>query len=179
MNEAEFQARRRKWDKRDGVSRGGPSEAELEAQEAEKKADFEASFEALGMAVPGKRYAAGAAPGGGGGNNGNKGGESDDFAYLKARCGRPKQAESLTSLAGAHIFTPPASLVSLLIASPHSPPPRMCACCCGWARYYFEKLGITPAHADVHRAIRKHYLEGLLWCLVRSYRPELLTLPPA
>ena len=38
------------------------------------------------------------------------------------------------------------------------------------ARYYYEKLGITPAHADVHFAIKKHYLEGLLWCLAYYYR---------
>ena len=34
----------------------------------------------------------------------------------------------------------------------------------------FSKLGITPEHADVHGAIRQHYLEGLLWCLAYYYR---------
>ena len=38
------------------------------------------------------------------------------------------------------------------------------------ARYYFEKLGITPADDDIHGAIRQHYLEGLLWCLAYYYR---------
>ena len=32
-------------------------------------------------------------------------------------------------------------------------------------RYYFEKLKFTPLDIDKHHALRKAYLEGLVWCL--------------
>lgn len=37
-------------------------------------------------------------------------------------------------------------------------------------RYYFEKLKMTPADIDEHMALRKSYIEGLLWCLAYYYR---------
>ena len=37
-------------------------------------------------------------------------------------------------------------------------------------RYYFEKLGFTPADLSKHRALQQSYLEGLLWCLAYYYR---------
>jgi 5'-3' exoribonuclease 1 len=32
-------------------------------------------------------------------------------------------------------------------------------------RYYFEKLNLTPLDIDSHYALRKAYIEGLVWCL--------------
>ena len=52
VNEAEFAARRRKWDKRDGKA-AGPSEEEERALERARRADFEAAFAATGEALPG------------------------------------------------------------------------------------------------------------------------------
>lgn len=37
-------------------------------------------------------------------------------------------------------------------------------------RYYFEKLKFTPMDIDSHLALRKAYVEGLLWCLAYYYR---------
>jgi 5'-3' exonuclease len=37
-------------------------------------------------------------------------------------------------------------------------------------RYYFEKLHLTPVNISEHMALRKAYIEGLLWCLAYYYR---------
>lgn len=37
-------------------------------------------------------------------------------------------------------------------------------------RYYFEKLKLTPVSKDEHWALRKSYMEGLMWCLAYYYR---------
>jgi len=37
-------------------------------------------------------------------------------------------------------------------------------------RYYYEKLHLTPVDVDEHLALRKSYIEGLLWCLAYYYR---------
>jgi 5'-3' exoribonuclease 1 len=37
-------------------------------------------------------------------------------------------------------------------------------------RYYFEKLNLMPSDVDSHLAIRKSYIEGLIWCLAYYYR---------
>ena len=37
-------------------------------------------------------------------------------------------------------------------------------------RYYFEKLKFTPADIPEHLALRKAYVEGLMWCLAYYYR---------
>lgn len=36
-------------------------------------------------------------------------------------------------------------------------------------RYYFEKLRLTPVDKDGHWALRKSYMEGLMWCLAYYY----------
>jgi 5'-3' exoribonuclease 1 len=115
-NEAEFAARRRKWDKRDGRA-SGPSEEELRLADQAKRAEFEAALQDLGQAVPGQQQQ-----------------------------NRPQQGVSAAVARASAEFEYTK------------------------ARYYFEKLGITPEHADVHGAIRQHYLEGLLWCLAYYYR---------
>ena len=37
-------------------------------------------------------------------------------------------------------------------------------------RYYFEKMKMTPVDKDAHWALRKSYMEGLMWCLSYYYR---------
>lgn len=37
-------------------------------------------------------------------------------------------------------------------------------------RYYFEKLHMTPVSVTEHKALRKAYVEGLMWCLAYYYR---------
>ena len=37
-------------------------------------------------------------------------------------------------------------------------------------RYYFEKLHLKPTDVDGHLALRKSYIEGLIWCLAYYYR---------
>ncbi|CAM9675815.1 unnamed protein product, partial [Phaeothamnion confervicola] len=37
-------------------------------------------------------------------------------------------------------------------------------------RYYFEKFGITPRDVEVHGRLRRHYMEGLMWCLAYYYK---------
>ena len=37
-------------------------------------------------------------------------------------------------------------------------------------RYYFEKLKLTPLDIEEHHALRKAYIEGLMWCLAYYYR---------
>lgn len=37
-------------------------------------------------------------------------------------------------------------------------------------RYYFEKLQLTPVDIEQHLALRKSYIEGLVWCLAYYYR---------
>jgi len=37
-------------------------------------------------------------------------------------------------------------------------------------RYYFEKLKLTPLDIDKHHALRRSYIEGLMWCLAYYYR---------
>lgn len=37
-------------------------------------------------------------------------------------------------------------------------------------RYYFEKLQMTPVDFPEHKALRKAYIEGLMWCLAYYYR---------
>ena len=37
-------------------------------------------------------------------------------------------------------------------------------------RYYFEKLGFTPANVEEHLALQKAYIEGLVWCLAYYYK---------
>ena len=37
-------------------------------------------------------------------------------------------------------------------------------------RYYFEKLNMTPVSIAEHKALRKAYVEGLMWCLAYYYR---------
>jgi 5'-3' exoribonuclease 1 len=37
-------------------------------------------------------------------------------------------------------------------------------------RYYYEKLGFTPVTVAEHKALRKAYIEGLMWCLAYYYR---------
>lgn len=37
-------------------------------------------------------------------------------------------------------------------------------------RYYFEKLHMTPVAIAEHKALRKAYIEGLMWCLAYYYR---------
>mmetsp|Transcript_9545 Transcript_9545/g.21532 ORF Transcript_9545/g.21532 Transcript_9545/m.21532 type:complete len:1579 (+) Transcript_9545:123-4859(+) len=37
-------------------------------------------------------------------------------------------------------------------------------------RYYFEKLHLKPTDVDGHLALRKAYIEGLIWCLAYYYR---------
>ena len=37
-------------------------------------------------------------------------------------------------------------------------------------RYYFEKLQLKPTDVDGHLALRKSYIEGLIWCLAYYYR---------
>ncbi|KAL7553084.1 hypothetical protein ACHAWF_016346 [Thalassiosira exigua] len=37
-------------------------------------------------------------------------------------------------------------------------------------RYYFEKLHLKPTDVDGHMALRKSYIEGLIWCLAYYYR---------
>ena len=37
-------------------------------------------------------------------------------------------------------------------------------------RYYFEKLKLTPIDKEDHWALRKSYMEGLMWCLAYYYR---------
>lgn len=37
-------------------------------------------------------------------------------------------------------------------------------------RYYFEKLKMMPVDVEEHLALRKSYIEGLLWCLAYYYR---------
>jgi len=37
-------------------------------------------------------------------------------------------------------------------------------------RYYFEKLHLKPTDVDDHLALRKSYIEGLIWCLAYYYR---------
>lgn len=37
-------------------------------------------------------------------------------------------------------------------------------------RYYFEKLNLMPTDVDSHLALRKSYMEGLVWCLAYYYR---------
>lgn len=37
-------------------------------------------------------------------------------------------------------------------------------------RYYFEKMNMTPIDKDAHYALRKSYMEGLMWCLAYYYK---------
>jgi 5'-3' exoribonuclease 1 len=37
-------------------------------------------------------------------------------------------------------------------------------------RYYYEKLFMTPIDVDKHLALRKSYIEGLIWCLAYYYK---------
>ncbi|KAL7542662.1 hypothetical protein ACHAXR_012108 [Thalassiosira sp. AJA248-18] len=37
-------------------------------------------------------------------------------------------------------------------------------------RYYFEKLHLKPTDVEGHLALRKSYIEGLIWCLAYYYR---------
>jgi 5'-3' exoribonuclease 1 len=37
-------------------------------------------------------------------------------------------------------------------------------------RYYFEKLQLTPVDVNDHLALRKSYIEGLMWCLAYYYK---------
>jgi len=37
-------------------------------------------------------------------------------------------------------------------------------------RYYYEKLRLTPCHIAEHQALRRYYMEGLLWCLAYYYK---------
>ena len=37
-------------------------------------------------------------------------------------------------------------------------------------RYYYEKLKLLPTHVSEHEALRKAYIEGLMWCLAYYYR---------
>ena len=37
-------------------------------------------------------------------------------------------------------------------------------------RYYFEKLKFTPLDKDKHWALRRSYMEGLMWCLAYYYK---------
>lgn len=37
-------------------------------------------------------------------------------------------------------------------------------------RYYFEKLHLKPTNVEGHLALRKSYIEGLIWCLAYYYR---------
>jgi 5'-3' exoribonuclease 1 len=37
-------------------------------------------------------------------------------------------------------------------------------------RYYFEKMKMTPIDIEAHHALRKSYMEGLMWCLAYYYR---------
>ena len=37
-------------------------------------------------------------------------------------------------------------------------------------RYYYEKLKLTPLDKEDHWALRKSYVEGLMWCLAYYYR---------
>mmetsp|Transcript_39060 Transcript_39060/g.87348 ORF Transcript_39060/g.87348 Transcript_39060/m.87348 type:complete len:1924 (+) Transcript_39060:98-5869(+) len=123
-NEAEFAARRRKWERRDG---GVKSEELSPEEEAAVLADREATFTAaLHRARLEEQVQAGAGKAGAG-----------------AEAGAGPHLAQGTAPAGFELTK---------------------------ALYYFEKLGITPLHARVHRAIRLRYLEGLLWCLAYYYR---------
>jgi len=37
-------------------------------------------------------------------------------------------------------------------------------------RYYYEKLKLTPLDIKEHHALRRSYIEGLMWCLAYYYR---------
>jgi len=37
-------------------------------------------------------------------------------------------------------------------------------------RYYYEKMKMKPIDIDAHMALRKAYVEGLIWCLAYYYR---------
>jgi 5'-3' exoribonuclease 1 len=37
-------------------------------------------------------------------------------------------------------------------------------------RYYYEKLKLTPLDIEQHHALRRSYVEGLMWCLAYYYR---------
>jgi 5'-3' exonuclease len=37
-------------------------------------------------------------------------------------------------------------------------------------RYYYEKMQMTPLDVEAHHALRKSYMEGLMWCLAYYYK---------
>ena len=37
-------------------------------------------------------------------------------------------------------------------------------------RYYYEKMALKPVDKEEHWALRKSYMEGLMWCLAYYYR---------
>ena len=108
VDEAAYVKKRRKWSKRDGLPEG-PSDAELEANEAEKQNDYLTMMEGLIAKQQNATFVDGwtpVAPG------------EKDFK----------------------------------------------------GRYYYEKLKLTPVDIKEHHALRKAYMEGLMWCLAYYYR---------
>jgi 5'-3' exonuclease len=71
------------------------------------------------------------------------------------------------------------SMIEALMQQPNWSPENFVA---GWTpvtesgqkdfkgRYYFEKLKFTPLDKEKHWALRRSYMEGLMWCLAYYYK---------
>lgn len=109
-NEAVYTKKRRKWDQRDGKP-AGPTDAEIEAKEAEKQGDYMLMIETMLAQA----------------------GENAEFIDGWKPVTTPGQKDFK-------------------------------------GRYYYEKLKYTPLNIQEHMALRKSYMEGLMWCLAYYYR---------
>jgi len=119
VNEAAYLKKRRKWDKRDGKA-AGPSDAELQHEEASKQNDYMSMIEVMMSKAS---------------VNGDDDDDNDDGELFVSGWKQVTEA-------GQKDFK---------------------------GRYYFEKLKLTPVDKNEHWALRKSYMEGLMWCLAYYY----------